>query len=544
MLTLFALGVVELYFSVFSSTANTIFARKNPAGAYASSGFSSTAAGKPGSSSSSQTCMTNDLGPQRNKSCVFPFQYRGQSIDHCLGTFWDDGKEQEVGAWCATTENFEKDQQWGYCGECSDSLPEQNDVTLCPSPPNSSWCFNWPKQGTQACYYLGGLMHYCDAGKMKELWDKPRQCKKNMYTIQLVLNEYTYIIKSGDTVECPCHCTFLNHALGKNLSSDLVMTDILAVPQNFLNDHSHAIRLGTYTESPILHSKLMSADGVNMFNYDAGYGPVIPEDKSSWFRIALYPQQEMFHDVRSLLHLPPLPFKLKKTRPMMAIWISNCGIEATGRNKVGMELQSIGVTLASYGNCVGNKLPDHKKQEFVQLFADLNETHPGVYDPYQRLVEHFGERYPYKILVSSLYLFSAAFENSDCEWYHTEKIYQALLAGVVPVYVGSTTIAHRVPKGSYIHVRNFTTSAELAKLLQSIAANETKYNEYLAWRTKPIPNEFYGYYTQAGNYPLGAPTKRRYMCELCETLDKVYGGPHKEMQPDTHCKRGAWKEDK
>ncbi|XP_054826091.1 cation-independent mannose-6-phosphate receptor [Eublepharis macularius] len=41
--------------------------------------------------------------------CVFPFQYKGNSYDTCI----QEGHERP---WCATTDDFQRDKKWGFCG--------------------------------------------------------------------------------------------------------------------------------------------------------------------------------------------------------------------------------------------------------------------------------------------------------------------------------------------------------------------------------------------------------------------------------------------
>nr|XP_060609655.1 cation-independent mannose-6-phosphate receptor [Anolis sagrei ordinatus] len=41
--------------------------------------------------------------------CVFPFQYKGKSYSDCI-------RQDHERPWCATTENMDKDNKWGFCG--------------------------------------------------------------------------------------------------------------------------------------------------------------------------------------------------------------------------------------------------------------------------------------------------------------------------------------------------------------------------------------------------------------------------------------------
>merc|ERR1719282_1849481 len=69
---------------------------------------------------------------------------------------------------------------------------------------------------------------------------------------------------------------------------------------------------------------------------------------------------------------------------------------------------------------------------------------------------------------SSKHLFYFAAENSDCAYYHTEKVYHGLLSGSIPVYVGAKTIDGFVPKGSIIKASDFSSSSALASYLKQV----------------------------------------------------------------------------
>ena len=60
-----------------------------------------------------------DFSPQQDKTCVFPFKYRGNMYNECT----IDGHDV---AWCATKVNTDKtivQDHWGHCGAgCPGSL--------------------------------------------------------------------------------------------------------------------------------------------------------------------------------------------------------------------------------------------------------------------------------------------------------------------------------------------------------------------------------------------------------------------------------------
>ena len=69
----------------------------------------------------------------------------------------------------------------------------------------------------------------------------------------------------------------------------------------------------------------------------------------------------------------------------------------------------------------------------------------------------------------SRYKFVLAFENGRCDDYVTEKIWDALAAGAVPVYAGADNVDKIMPnKKSAILVDEFASAKELARHLEQV----------------------------------------------------------------------------
>lgn len=90
-----------------------------------------------------------------------------------------------------------------------------------------------------------------------------------------------------------------------------------------------------------------------------------------------------------------------------------------------------------------------------------------------------------KLVLLRDYPFALAFENSNCYDLVTEKLYDVLLAGAVPVYLGAPNVEEWAPAGSYIDAQQFSGPDELAKYLTALASDPERYAEYLAWRLQP-----------------------------------------------------------
>lgn len=178
---------------------------------------------------------------------------------------------------------------------------------------------------------------------------------------------------------------------------------------------------------------------------------------------------------------PPVPFSQKKRAAVMLY--SNC--RTPSRREHYLTLLMKEYPIESFGPCLNN-------QNSPELF---NRTR---------------EEFEFKLELSSRYLFSVAMENSvTARDYVSEKIFQALLVGSVPIYYGPLNIDDFVPQHSYIDVRRYENSTVLANYLHSVTNNETLYNSYLEWRERPFPRGF----NEVFRHSLD-----NVHCYLCQTL--------------------------
>lgn len=140
-----------------------------------------------------------------------------------------------------------------------------------------------------------------------------------------------------------------------------------------------------------------------------------------------------------------------------AAFISNCSFKK--RNALVTDLQKYGVDVQSYGGCMNNA------------------REPG------------GGRQKTKLLRS--YRFSLAFENSETPDYITEKFFDALMAGAVPVYLGANNVRLFAPSDhSFIDVNDFESTKALAEHLLYLEKNDTAYREYLQWKIDGYSDDF------------------------------------------------------
>lgn len=96
-----------------------------------------------------------------------------------------------------------------------------------------------------------------------------------------------------------------------------------------------------------------------------------------------------------------------------------------------------------------------------------------------------------KLATIGRYKFCLALENSICDDYVTEKFFEPLLAGAVPVYLGARNVDAFAPgENCYIDVRHFAGPAQLADHLNALDRDPLAYQHYLAWRTQPLRPAF------------------------------------------------------
>lgn len=109
------------------------------------------------------------------------------------------------------------------------------------------------------------------------------------------------------------------------------------------------------------------------------------------------------------------------------------------------------------------------------------------------------------------YLFHLAFENDIESWHITEKVYHALSAGTVPVYIGAAEELRTIsphPK-AVIFVADFQYNATaLADYLLYLIKNESAYEEHREWRKN----------FSRVSYNIGKPEliTRSWHCRVCD----------------------------
>ncbi|GFP84575.1 glycoprotein 3-alpha-l-fucosyltransferase a [Phtheirospermum japonicum] len=138
------------------------------------------------------------------------------------------------------------------------------------------------------------------------------------------------------------------------------------------------------------------------------------------------------------------PVEPKTENAIAAAFISNCGAR-NFRLQALIGLEKANIKIDSYGGC-------HRNRD-------------GNVD---------------KVKTLKKYKFSLAFENSNEEDYVTEKFFQSLVAGNVPVFIGASNIQDFAPApGSILHIKEVKDVDDVAKTMKYLAENSSAYNETL-----------------------------------------------------------------
>jgi len=181
---------------------------------------------------------------------------------------------------------------------------------------------------------------------------------------------------------------------------------------------------------------------------------------------------------------------------LAAVFMSNCAAK-NDRNKWLNDLMKE-MPIDSFGKCKRNKFPAQK---------GCNQTH-----------------YDAKLCVIKQYKFYLAFENSNDESYVTEKYWQALKAGSVPIYLGAPNIEKFDPlynendsnfkSKSFIKVSDFKNAKDLASYLTKVANDENLYNSFLAWKYLQPSQYFEHLATQSIDHS-------ETVCKICQTVKNL-----------------------
>ncbi|KAG0014259.1 4-alpha-L-fucosyltransferase, partial [Podila clonocystis] len=169
--------------------------------------------------------------------------------------------------------------------------------------------------------------------------------------------------------------------------------------------------------------------------------------------------------ILQLAEIPPaFPFD-KAPDSYVSMLVGNCQAKNSRKDLMQALIDKAGAT--SYGECLNNK----------ELPKDLAKGEG----------KDWGNWMPKKLKILSGYPFVFAAENSNCLGYVTEKIYNALEVGAIPIYMGAADIADYVPEGSFVDVSKFKNFDEVAEYIKTVDRSQ-----FYKWKevVKKDPSKF------------------------------------------------------
>ncbi len=111
------------------------------------------------------------------------------------------------------------------------------------------------------------------------------------------------------------------------------------------------------------------------------------------------------------------------------------------------------------------------KRQFRGIFRPLNKIpflREFLYKPHPSFKGSVGS----KAFTFSKYKFSLCFENCQSNGYISEKIFNSMFSGCIPIYLGCPNVNYEIDPNTFIDLRDFSNYAELSSYLKSMSKNE------------------------------------------------------------------------
>ncbi|KAG0339155.1 4-alpha-L-fucosyltransferase [Podila minutissima] len=147
------------------------------------------------------------------------------------------------------------------------------------------------------------------------------------------------------------------------------------------------------------------------------------------------------------------------------------------------------------GIMVSNCDPKNNRNELIHALIDKAGAHSfgscihttEMPEEFRITPTNWGDWVNNKLKMLGGYPFVFAGENSSCMGYVTEKIYNALQAGAIPIYLGAVDIADFVPEGSYVDVSKFKDFDALVDYIKTVDRSQ-----FYKWKevVKKDPSQF------------------------------------------------------
>jgi hypothetical protein len=176
-----------------------------------------------------------------------------------------------------------------------------------------------------------------------------------------------------------------------------------------------------------------------------------------------------------------------------------------------------------------NRLPDLSTRinknllAFVSNCLALERKHYLKELGYYMNIDNYGSCLQTKIskekkyVLQKFYKYELVFENTNELDYISEKIFNAISGGTLPIYFGTSSLKHIGLEKFYIDANDFKSPSDLADYIRYLNANDSAYLNYFTWRLKPLPQKFLDYVDK--NF---VKRKNNWICRLCEYYNKNF----------------------
>ena len=225
---------------------------------------------------------------------------------------------------------------------------------------------------------------------------------------------------------------------------------------------------------------------------NSGYFPHLPEDLSelkaagSGWRIDLTMTYEHHSDIPTTMfsHMflnatledffAPPPVPVSDRLPRVGFLYGNCRTRTQRENLIVDLMERF--PCDSFGRCWNNQPNTTTNAQPAKWAGALGNDFRR--QKFQHMV---------KLDIVKRYMFTLALENGKGQDWVTEKVYQALLVGVVPIYDGAPNIDELLPcTNCIIKAGDFEDAGQLAAHLHHLVANPAEYQALLAWKQRPF----------------------------------------------------------
>jgi len=114
------------------------------------------------------------------------------------------------------------------------------------------------------------------------------------------------------------------------------------------------------------------------------------------------------------------------------------------------------------------------------------------------------------------YKFYLSIKNSIDEDYVTEKLYQGLRAGSVPIYLGAPNVRDYLPHpDSALLIEDFDNVEDLIEYVSLASEDEQLYSKHMAWKSREFPATFMN---KVATKPMDS-----IFCKTCDLIATQYG---------------------